>query len=731
MVTLLSVSCTLATVAIAGAMQLTTNRIAAKRTGVPGGPYVLSEVENDYPLQSVTLERHIDLRGTESRSALVVVVIASDQLDSVRRSMSALGDRVDWMFCAHARVDDATLERLREFSTNAHDQFGISIKTFRPLNDTSFVPKQVFWSKAFELDKAFVQEHDNLWLVDSDINFEGFDLNEYMLRQTSAYVSDAPLISQPIIKQNTQYFLYWNNHDLWQQKHPDVPVAHSALVEFQAAMVNAKFFIWLLDKLSGLVSMQQQLRSDWIFDDVWCGAAAMYLETVEYRPLAPGTSPCAIITLPISHEDDHSIVKDARFDEQNHLLKDWALNEATNTPLHDVLERQQRLVREMQLFTPWPDQQCDACSVSQCKTDEQEEGCCWIDSAAFSSNNSCSLTLAIADSRDITQVVSPAAINNRSYNTFTPSGGTAGKLFNWMKSSLLPAADIGVNLKNAFSTRNAALFIIAMPERQARMMRLAQDIFGLPRERIVLVPGIPKQATSDETILVSRGVVTAEYFEKARTTDTKEYNEGRKLSPGRVACYLAHMRAHRMFIESTFNVALFLEDDIDAGDVESPAWQQKAHTLFTSDVAFGQPGSADPVAVYLGYCFETCPAWAHTYELDNNITLRDADKPMCTHAYATNRKASEMFLKGALPMDDPVDWVMPKSFKAGKARILIVNPPMLWQRLDMDPIIGGEDESKAPFCNWYGCNCDAPAPVEGTLLAESSNLAVRERFPIE
>jgi GR25 family glycosyltransferase involved in LPS biosynthesis len=720
MLWLLAVSCSFAALAVSSAMQL--NR-PTTRPGLSEGLHVdpsnvFTEVENQ---QSVMLVHDLDLNGVTPKPALVVVVIASDHIDILQKNIVALGDRVDWMICAHAVVGADTLEQLRASSTDANSQFGISIKVLRPLSDTVFVPKQVFWSRAFGMEKAFVQEHENLWLVDSDINFEGFDLDEYMLRQTDAYMLQAPLISQPIIKQNTQYFLYWNNHNLWQYKHPDVAVAHSALVEFQAAMVNTKFFVWLLATLQALVNMQQQLRSDWIFDDVWCGGAALYLEQVEQQTLKPGASPCAIITLPISHEDDHSIVKDEKFDEQNRQLKDWALGDENDATFHKVFERQRRLVAEMKLFTPWPDQQCEACSGSQCsgvgpEVAEPTVGCCWIDASAFNANTSCTLTLKIAASHDITQVVSPAVLSSTggqdpTHLALDSNGALAapGKLLNWMKSSLIPWANTGSDMKTAFSTSNAALFIIAMPERQQRMMKLAQQTFGLPRDRIVLVPGIPKESTSDERSLVERGVVTREYLDLSRATHTKEYNQGRKLSPGRVACYLAHMRAHKMFVESTFNVALFLEDDIDGGDAASATWQKKAHTLFTSDVAFGQSESTDPVAVYLGYCFETCPAWARSHELDNNVTLRDADKPMCTHAYATNRKASEAFLGAALPMDDPVDWVLPKALKASSTRTYIVNPPMLWQRSDMDPIIGGEAESKAPFCDWYGCDCDVNA----------------------
>ena len=113
--------------------------------------------------------------------------------------------------------------------------------------------------------------------------------------------------------------------------------------------------------------MQKQLRSDWIFDNVWCGGAAKYLEDVQGKKLTPGVSPCAIITLPIGHDDHHSIIKNESFDEQNDKLKAWALNDVSDsTAFQQILQRQRDLVAEMQLFTPWPHQQCEACSMNQC-----------------------------------------------------------------------------------------------------------------------------------------------------------------------------------------------------------------------------------------------------------------------------------------------------------------------------------------------------------------------------
>merc|ERR1719482_2390915 len=120
-------------------------------------------------------------------------------------------------------------------SLRTNTEFNVSVKIIRPQEDPLFVPKEVFWSRALELNKPYIEQHEHLWLIDSDINFEGFDFDSYMSRQTDKFLPEPPLVSQPVIKQNTQHFLFHNNQDSW-TAHPDVTVAYSTLIEIQAAV---------------------------------------------------------------------------------------------------------------------------------------------------------------------------------------------------------------------------------------------------------------------------------------------------------------------------------------------------------------------------------------------------------------------------------------------------------------------------------------------------------------
>merc|ERR1712232_1410798 len=68
----------------------------------------------------------------------------------------------------------------------------------------------------------------------------------------------------------------------------------------------------------------------------------------------------------------------------------------------------------MQLFTPWPNQQCQACSRNQCSKGVPHPKCCWLRMEYSSASNaSCTANFDIAGSAVITQVVSPAATINK------------------------------------------------------------------------------------------------------------------------------------------------------------------------------------------------------------------------------------------------------------------------------------------------------------------------------
>jgi hypothetical protein len=401
--------------------------------------------------------------------------------------------------------------------------------------------------------------------------------------------------------------------------------------------------------------------------------------------LNPGESPCSIITLPIGHDDHHSIVKDASFDLQNNELKKWALNGAESTAFYKVLQRQRDLVADMQLFTPWPHQQCEACSNNQCADGVPMGKCCWTNVTKSNASTSCRISINIADTKDITQVVAPAA--------HSPDIDRPVVFKAQSDDGLIIASD----LHGAFEKSNAALFIVARPGNLDRMMSLAENKFKLSRERIVVVPAVRGELAPKDSELVERGFLSQSYWDNV-------FSQYPEFSRGRLGCYLAHTRAHKMFLDSTFDVALFLEDDIDeAFDIDSESWQRNAYSVFTSDMTFGQ--TQDPAAVYLGYCSEGCPSSAQSYDLGNDLALRDADNPMCSHAYATNRKASEAFMSGALPMADPVDLVLPLIFKAKGVKSYIVNPPMLWQTTD------ATQTRKAAFCDTDDEDCGCTSTV--------------------
>merc|ERR1712232_1434228 len=188
--------------------------------------------------------------------------------------------------------------------------------------------------------------------------------------------------------------------------------------------------------------------------------------------------------------------------------------------------RQRALVAEMKIFTPWPNQQCEACSRNQCSEGVPMGKCCFTKRQEFEVGQTCTLNLAIADTKDITQVVAPASQSHTMQRSLNA------------KASTTQLAIGGEDMRTAFEKTNAGLFVIAMPQQEERMMRLARDSFRLPHDRIVLVPGVANQSSNYST-LISRGIVAKTL--SAEVTDAE-------LPPARVAAYLAHLRAHKMFL---------------------------------------------------------------------------------------------------------------------------------------------------------------------------------------
>ena len=140
-------------------------------------------------------------------------------------------------------------------------------------------------------------EYDYVWLADSDIDFSRFNIGRYIRYHRHA---GAPLISQPLIRQNTQHRPFAVNLNQWETCRSERGMfVASTFVEQQVPLFESGFFQWLMrtESASFLSSYQQALPSDWGIDHMWCGAAMLYLA----RSRQQWRLPCAMIMVPIDH----------------------------------------------------------------------------------------------------------------------------------------------------------------------------------------------------------------------------------------------------------------------------------------------------------------------------------------------------------------------------------------------------------------------------------------------
>jgi len=263
-------------------------------------------------------------------------------------------------------------------------------------------------------------------------------------------------------------------------------------------------------------------------------------------------------------------------------------------------------------------------------------------------------------------------------------------------------------MQAALVQANAAIFIIAMPERKERMELLMKNQFKVSEDRTFFVPPVMKSTLPDLRVMANHGIISPEYMARMQDPSEKEYFlEHEAPTEGRTAVYLSHMEANRLLIDSTFDIGIILEDDISTIDVasglalNSSATQTKLHSALTE--------RTDAWSVlYLGYCYETCAPADPVIKLTSGTQMRKAVSPMCLHAYATKRDASQQFLQSGLPIHSPVDHQFQEVLSLHNVSQYILLPPLIWQAVGIGSLRGDpvEDESKPAFCDWEGCNSE-------------------------
>ena len=191
-------------------------------------------------------------------------------------------------------------------------------------------------------------EYDLIWLLDEDISFRSFDLAGFLLRWMCAFgPAGPPVIAQPTLREGDRFGQAWPlSDDTYRRcltgelgaryggeeacflRH--TLALRSDWIEQWAPLMDARFVAWFLKQETTRRVVEAQLRwnSDFGADEVWCGAAAEWLDVSRpavnkwggsshrtrdrlvlekaegSRPQTPERRvPCAVVTLPIVHDD--------------------------------------------------------------------------------------------------------------------------------------------------------------------------------------------------------------------------------------------------------------------------------------------------------------------------------------------------------------------------------------------------------------------------------------------
>eukprot|EP01041_Mallomonas_annulata_P003812 gene3812-7585_t len=181
--------------------------------------------------------------------------------------------------------------------------------TYKSLNFTH-IPKPLFFPSLLPL----LPQYQFVWLLDEDISFRGFDVESYLHIVTCVnHPRRPPMVSQPLIKENTQVFEDFNSR-AW--KGIDAIAVPSPYIEQQTPLLDATFFDWYIRYVvMPMRRVVEILGTDWGNDHTWCQASSDFSHEAYGTPR--NTKTCMIIIggTPIHHKRSKSLEYRGRISE--------------------------------------------------------------------------------------------------------------------------------------------------------------------------------------------------------------------------------------------------------------------------------------------------------------------------------------------------------------------------------------------------------------------------------
>jgi GR25 family glycosyltransferase involved in LPS biosynthesis len=120
-----------------------------------------------------------------------------------------------------------------------------------------------------------------------------------------------------------------------------------------------------------------------------------------------------------------------------------------------------------------------------------------------------------------------------------------------------------------------------------------------------------------------------------------------KLTSGKIACHLSHLKTLNTFAQSIHKTCLIFEDDIKIDSTDEYVIKE------LDNIMMNIPDNYN--LVNLGRCWDWC-----SIEKKVNDIFVISKKPLCRHAYIVNQEGAKQILDLSLPMDKPGDNIIPE-----------------------------------------------------------------------
>ena len=273
----------------------------------------LQSLDLDIPQKPLLCVTFLSLRSEKSWNNLLQnVKYAKESCEWLAVSYNSVDEK---LLSSRVAVMDDVARSVNTAALIQRHSFGDSDGLMKPLLFDVLLPRLRWYSR--------------VWLMDEDISIVGFKFLSYFGIWNCAFdkASPPPVISQPLINGNKYSPPF--DKDGWAMYKNAVVAIQSAWIEQQSPILEARFFAWFIENfIFPMKSDFIKSRSDFGYDQTWCGAAEMWNHMIREAAPRGGNStdhvhnpPCVVIMA-----DNHVNHHDFKTITDWHAKKDEWLN---------------------------------------------------------------------------------------------------------------------------------------------------------------------------------------------------------------------------------------------------------------------------------------------------------------------------------------------------------------------------------------------------------------------